>query len=566
MASSSSRSAEPDYDSEVEVFEDLLNDNELEPTSDLTDDDETRPVCLFCKQTFEDASQVWKHCIEQHDFDFYDVTAHLNLDFFGKVKLINYVRSQVRSGMSIDLGSATGFLQDENYMKPVLQDDALLFGIDDNEVDGNGKGEEQPRTSSDFLPTKGKDDLQSKFDKLQLQFDEYKDMVTTMMRRQEQKSDSSYSSSSSDGDSPDDDRRPQRRRHRKAEKKSTKHDDQHYFDSYAYNEIHEVMLKDSIRTDSYRDAIYDNKDIFKDKIVLDVGCGTGILSMFAAKAGAKMVFAVDNSDIIDKAIANVYENGLDGVIHCYRGRIEELNLPIHQVDIIVSEWMGYGLLYEAMLDSVLFARDKYLSATGLMVPSECRMLVAGLRDPEFVNDKINYWNDVYGFKMTAMKPRIFDEVVIESFPPSSIVHSDPFVFKVLPLHSVSVSDLEFESPIRILLPPANSEFDGFLDGLVIYFDTYFTRSRDETVPEAARAESYRPGNGSLGFTTGPWGKSTHWRSGALMFNRPLEIEPGVTSLSGTLSYTKNIKNNREYIVKISLEGGKEKIAQTYFLR
>ena len=48
--------------------------------------------------------------------------------------------------------------------------------------------------------------------------------------------------------------------------------------------------------------------------MLDVGCGTGILSMFCARAGAKRVIGVDNSDIIDKARANVFENGLDGQI------------------------------------------------------------------------------------------------------------------------------------------------------------------------------------------------------------------------------------------------------------
>ncbi len=44
--------------------------------------------------------------------------------------------------------------------------------------------------------------------------------------------------------------------------------------------IHEEMLKDEVRTKSYRDAIYQNKHLFKDKVVLDVGCGTGILSMY----------------------------------------------------------------------------------------------------------------------------------------------------------------------------------------------------------------------------------------------------------------------------------------------
>lgn len=52
------------------------------------------------------------------------------------------------------------------------------------------------------------------------------------------------------------------------------------------------MLKDEVRTKSYRSAIVNNRHLFKGKIVLDVGCGTGILSMFAARAGAKQVFGV----------------------------------------------------------------------------------------------------------------------------------------------------------------------------------------------------------------------------------------------------------------------------------
>ena len=76
------------------------------------------------------------------------------------------------------------------------------------------------------------------------------------------------------------------------------------------------MLKDTVRTDAYRDFIYDNKHMFKDKVVLDVGCGTGILSMFCARAGAKLVIAVDNSDIIERAREIVYENGFGDVIKC----------------------------------------------------------------------------------------------------------------------------------------------------------------------------------------------------------------------------------------------------------
>ena len=62
------------------------------------------------------------------------------------------------------------------------------------------------------------------------------------------------------------------------------------------------LTKDRVRTEYYRDCMYNNKELFKDKVVLDVGCGTGILSMFAARAGAKLVIGVDMSDIIYQAM------------------------------------------------------------------------------------------------------------------------------------------------------------------------------------------------------------------------------------------------------------------------
>lgn len=78
-----------------------------------------------------------------------------------------------------------------------------------------------------------------------------------------------------------------------------KEDPDAYFGSYSHFGIHEEMLKDKIRTKTYMNACLQNKEQFQDKIVLDIGCGTGILSMFAAKAGAKHVYGVDNAGIVD---------------------------------------------------------------------------------------------------------------------------------------------------------------------------------------------------------------------------------------------------------------------------
>lgn len=153
------------------------------------------------------------------------------------------------------------------------------------------------------------------------------------------------------------------------------------------------MLKDEVRTKSYRDSIYQNRHIFKDKVVLDVGCGTGILSMFAAKAGAKHVIGVDMSTIIEKAKEIVAVNGLSDKITLLQGKMEEVELPFPKVDIILSEWMGYFLLYESMMDTVLYARDRYLEKGGLIFPDKATLYVAGIEDGDYKEEKIGcmFW-------------------------------------------------------------------------------------------------------------------------------------------------------------------------------
>lgn len=66
------------------------------------------------------------------------------------------------------------------------------------------------------------------------------------------------------------------------------------------------------------------------------------------------------SNIIHQAREIVKDNHLSDKVTLIQGKMEEVELPVKHVDIIISEWMGYFLLYESMLDTVLVARDKYL--------------------------------------------------------------------------------------------------------------------------------------------------------------------------------------------------------------
>ena len=103
--------------------------------------------------------------------------------------------------------------------------------------------------------------------------------------------------------------------------------DSYYFTSYSHTSIHETMLRDSVRTTAYEDAISSNaKSLFENKIVLDVGCGTGVLSLFCARAGAAKVIAVDNSDVIEQAREICSLNGYDHIVTYVKGKMEDLLL------------------------------------------------------------------------------------------------------------------------------------------------------------------------------------------------------------------------------------------------
>merc|ERR1712038_612095 len=262
----------------------------------------------------------------------------------------------------------------------------------------------------------------------------------------------------------------------------------YYFDSYAHFGIHEEMLKDEVRTLTYRNSMYHNKHLFKDKIVLDVGCGTGILSMFAAKAGAKHVYGVDMSGIVEQATKIVECNGLADKITIIRGKIEEVNLPVDKVDVIISEWMGYCLFYESMLDTVLYARDKWLAPDGLMFPDRATMYICAIEDRQYKDDKINWWDDVYGFDMSCIREVALQEPLVDVIDRNQVV-TTPALIKEIDIQTCTKDDIPFDSPFTLQI-----KRNDYAQALVTFFNIEFTKCHKR-----------------IGFSTAPEAPYTHWK-------------------------------------------------------
>ncbi|KAH0652935.1 hypothetical protein KY285_031948 [Solanum tuberosum] len=318
----------------------------------------------------------------------------------------------------------------------------------------------------------------------------------------------------------------------------------YYFDSYSHFGIHEEMLKDVVRTKTYQNVIYKNSFLIKDKVVLDVGAGTGILSLFCAKVGAKHVYAIECSSMADMAQEIVKLNGFSDVITIIKGKVEEIDLPVPKVDIIISEWMGYFLLYENMLDTVLYARDKWLVKDGLVLPDKASLYLTAIEDADYKDEKIEFWNSVYGFDMSCLRKQTIMEPLVDNVDQKQIV-TNCQLLKTMDISKMASGDASFTVPFKLV-----AERDDYIHALVAYFDVSFTKCHKLT-----------------GFSTGPRSRGTHWKQTVLYLEDVLTVCQG-EAVVGSMTVASNKKNPRDLdiMLKYSVNGQRCSVSRTQCYR
>ncbi|KAK4400177.1 putative protein arginine N-methyltransferase 6 [Sesamum angolense] len=352
-----------------------------------------------------------------------------------------------------------------------------------------------------------------------------------------------------------------------------------YFNSYAHLGIHEEMIKDQVRTQTYRNAIFRNRDRIAGKVVVDVGCGTGILSIFCAQAGARRVYAVDASDIAIQANEVVKANNLSDKIIVLHGRVEDVEID-DKVDVIVSEWMGYMLLYESMLGSVITARDRWLKPGGLILPSfatdmvliilllalafGCHRLVDIMMS--FVQSAVVhgtyliqtgtkkaliFWRNVYGIDMSAVMPLAkqcaFEEPSVETISGENVL-TWPHVVKYVDCFTVTIEELESVSTTFKFRSMMRAPFHGF----AFWFDVEFSApalfsfsnnpqaayfgTLDNVTDTSQRKKRANPSE-ALVLSTAPEDPPTHWQQQLGPINRPATDPIATFGKSQLISFT-----------------------------
>ncbi|XP_033124195.1 protein arginine N-methyltransferase 3-like [Anneissia japonica] len=506
---------------EMDDDNDIPDLDDAEIDDDTWDDFEDEPMnsdcpCLFCPRIFPSADQVLQHCNVVHCFDITTVQRKYDLDCISYIKMINFIRAKKPEPVQFLENYPIGQLPwaADDFMKPVLNNDLMLIfdiesmtketktNINVNNVNQDNTDRHMDENSllqrlkeAEHRAAKAEDALVHAMKDL--------DLVRSTTKNLLECKDVAIDSE----------------------------EDQSYFDSYAHFGIHQEMLQDKVRTESYRDFIYDNQHIFKDKVVLDVGCGTAILSMFAAKAGAKHVIGIDQSEIVYQAMDIVRENGLQNVVTLIKGKVEEVELPVKQVDIIISEWMGYFLLFESMLDSVLFARNKYLQPDGAVYPDLCTISLVAIDDQNNHHSKVDFWNDVYGFKMTCMKSCVLEESSVEYVKGDTVI-SNPCMVKCVDICSIHVKDLDFTSNFKLEI-----QRDSKCTAIVGYFDVIFEKHCRKTVM----------------FSCSPTNERTHWKQTVFTLPKPIPLKKG-DLLTGSIVCAKNPKDKRALVVTFTIDG------------
>ena len=177
---------------------------------------------------------------------------------------------------------------------------------------------------------------------------------------------------------------------------------------YAEIEVHRSMICDRVRTGAFRRAI--DSVVRPGDIVLDVGAGTGILSLFAARAGAARVYAVERTTVAVLAQELVAANGFGEAVQVIQGDIMDIELP-ERVDVIVSEWLGGFGIDEGMLAPVIAARDRWLRPGGVMIPRSVTAWAGLVHDRRLGETLGSLRDDPYGLRLDALVEMTVNEIL-----------------------------------------------------------------------------------------------------------------------------------------------------------
>lgn len=316
----------------------------------------------------------------------------------------------------------------------------------------------------------------------------------------------------------------------------------YYSDTYSHYTSHEPLIKDENRMRIYNQVFSTYEFLIKGKIVLDAGCGTGILSMMIAKRGAKKVYAIESTVMADFAKKIIETNGFDDVVTVIHGDLRSVQIP-EKVDIIVSSGFGPCLFIDSSFEGIISAKNRLLKPDGIMMPNEARIIGAAISDVSFSNQRKHFWENVYGFDFSAIKNPSLKEPIID-FLASSYICSDDSLITSFDLKKMNQVDMNFSSSF-----PLEVNRDCELSGILIWFTVAFDYGRHP-----------------IYFSSSPFSKTSSFQNCILYLDDSIPIKRGdILECKLSLKQCTEQPKNWDFYLEMIIPNktAPKKITQTY---
>ena len=278
---------------------------------------------------------------------------------------------------------------------------------------------------------------------------------------------------------------------------------------------HDRMLSDRVRVDTYAAGIA--KHVRPGSVVADLGTGSGVLSLLAARAGARTVHAIEHGPIIEAAEAVARANGVTNFVfhRTHSGRLE----LDEQVDVILHEQIGDAAFDERVIDNVAELRARILKPGGVVLPGRLALQLAPVELAEpFRSPYAWQQTDLHGLDFSALRALGSEQGHGYRY---RLFRPFPFGRLLGPPETVATVDLVTAEPSD--LPTSftyarEATAAGTLDGFCVWFTTWFD---DE-----------------LSFTSSPESRPTSWAtpllrvgSRAVEDGEPLRLDLAATDLA-----------------------------------
>jgi len=236
-------------------------------------------------------------------------------------------------------------------------------------------------------------------------------------------------------------------------------------------EVHISMLNDRVRTETFIRAI--EAVVRPGDVVVDIGTGTGVLAVAAARAGARHVYAIEATEVGRAAQEVFAANGFADRITLLPGWSSQVELP-ERANVLIAEIIGNDPVEEGVMETFADARTRFLTPDARIIPHRVQVLGIPIVIDEkitprftFTADTARTWKEWYATD--------FDSLVTSAINRSVVLRSQPYGVRDWPqlCSPVVLADLDLSGTKHPLVNESTEftiETGGLLGGLLVYFD------------------------------------------------------------------------------------------------